>query len=199
MSEKNYLTILKTGVYLSFLSIFLVSPKLLFPFITSKQIYFNILIEILFVFWAAFILKYPEYRPFGKAQGRPKMSWISIGLIGYFAAILISSILGVDFNLSFWGDIERMLGFFPILHFLAFYFIVITVMRSWKDWRNLMIVSVVAAFFVSLYSFKITFSTIGNSAYVGGYLIFNIYFALLLFFKTKNWPARLRRQATGFS
>ncbi len=190
MTQKAYLAILKIGVYLSFLSIFLVSSKLLFPFITSKQLYFNILIEVLFVFWAAFIIKFPAYRP--------KKSWISIGLIGYFAAILISSLFSVDFNLSFWGDIERMLGFFPILHFLAFYFILITVMRTWKDWRNLMVVSVVAAFFVSLYSFKIAFSTIGNSAYVGGYLIFNIYFALLLFFKTKNWPIRLAYAASVF-
>ena len=191
MSQKTYLTILKTGVYLSFLSVFLVNSKLLFPFITTKQIYFNVLIEILFVFWAAFILKYPEYGPFGKARDGLKKSWISIGLIAYFAAILISTLFSVDFNLSFWGDIERMLGFFHILHFLVFYFIIITVFREWKDWRNLMAVSVAAAFLVSLYSFKITFSTIGNSAYVGGYLIFNIYFALLLFFKTKNIPARL--------
>ncbi len=135
------------------------------------------------MFWAAFIIKFPAYRP--------KKSWISIGLIVYFSAILISSFFSVDFNLSFWGDIERMLGFFHIFHFLVFYFIVITVMRTWNDWRNLMIVSVAAAFLVSLYSFKITFSTIGNSAYVGGYLIFNIYFALFLFFKEKNPLARV--------
>jgi O-antigen ligase len=181
MRQKTYLTILKVGVYLSFLSVFLVWSDLLFPYITSKQIYFNILIEVLFVFWLAFIVKFSDFGP--------KRSWISIGLISYFIAILVSCFFSVDFNLSFWGDIERMLGFFHILHFLAFYFIVITVMRKWEDWRNLLIVSVAAAFLVSLYSFKINYSTIGNAAYVGGYLIFNIYFALLLFFRTNNWLA----------
>ncbi|MCG2701058.1 hypothetical protein L6267_02745, partial [Candidatus Parcubacteria bacterium] len=63
MPQKIYLTILKSGIYLSFISVFLVFKNLLFPFITSKQISFNILIEALFVIWFAFIIKYPEYRP----------------------------------------------------------------------------------------------------------------------------------------
>ena len=125
MPQKIYLTILKSGIYLSFISVFLVFKNLLFPFITSKQISFNILVEILFIFWIAFIVKYPEYRP--------KKNWISIGLIGFFIAITISCFTGVDFNLSFWGDIERMLGVFHLLHFLAFYFIIITVFRTWQD------------------------------------------------------------------
>jgi len=41
MALKTYLTILKTGIYLSFLSVFLVFKNLLFPYITSKQFYFN--------------------------------------------------------------------------------------------------------------------------------------------------------------
>lgn len=161
------------------MSVFWVSAKLLFPYITSKQIYFNILIEILLVFWVAFIIKYPSYRP--------KKSWISFGLISYFAAILASSIFSIDFNLSFWGDVERMLGFFHILHFLFFYFIVITVFREWKDWKILLIISLVCAVIVSFYGLaNMHYSTIGNTAYVSGYLIFNIYFALLLFFREKN-------------
>ena len=72
MSEKLYLLILKTGIYASLFSVFLVFKNLLFPFITSKQISFNILIEILFVLWVAFIVKYPSYKP--------KWSYINFGL-----------------------------------------------------------------------------------------------------------------------
>lgn len=180
MSEKVYLLILKTGIYASLLSVFLVFKNLLFPFITSKQISFNILIEILFIFWVAFIVKYPKYRP--------KWSYISFGLVAFLTAIIVSSIFGVDFNLSFWGDIERMLGAFHILHFLAFYFIIITVMQSWTDWKIFLIISTVFATIVSLMGLggdAKAYSTIGNTAYVSGYLIFNIYFCLLLFFKEK--------------
>ncbi|MCK4554098.1 O-antigen ligase family protein, partial [Candidatus Parcubacteria bacterium] len=180
MSQKTYLIILRIGIYLSFLSVFLVFKNLLFPFITSKQIYFNILIEILFVFWLVFIIQYPSWRP--------KKSWISIGLVGFFITLIASCFAGVDFNLSFWGDIERMLGVFHLLHFLVFYFIIITVFKEWKDWRNLLIVSIVAAALVSFNALvkDAQYSTIGNTAYVSGYLIFNMYFALLLFFKEKN-------------
>ncbi len=180
MSEKVYLLILKTGIYTSLLSVFLVFKNLLFPFITSKQISFNIWIEILLVFWIAFIIKFPSYRP--------KWSYISFGLGAFFVAIITSSIFGVDFNLSFWGDIERMLGVFHLLHFLAFYFIIITVMRSWTDWKIFLIVSTAFAAIVSLMGLgegAKAYTTIGNTAYVSGYLIFNIYFCFLLFFKEK--------------
>ena len=180
MSDKIYLLILKTGVYASLLSVFLVFTNLLFPFITSKQISFNILIEILFVIWATFLVKYPNYRP--------KWSYISFGLVAFFLALTLSSFTGVDFNLSFWGDIERMLGVFHLLHFLVFYFIIITVMRKWDDWKWFFIVSTLFAIIVSLKGLgedTKTYSTIGNTAYVSGYLIFNFYFCLLLFFKEK--------------
>ncbi len=179
MSLKNYIIVLQVGVYLSFISVFLVFQNLLFPYITSKQIYFNILIEILMIIWLSLVIKYPEIRP--------KKSWISYGLLAFFAALLISSIFGVDFNLSFWGDIERMLGWFHIFHFFLFYLIIITVFRRWRDWRNLFIVSLIASTLVCLYSlFKIPYSTIGNTAYVSGYAIFNLYFALILFFKRRS-------------
>lgn len=153
--------------------------NLLFPYITSKQIAFNIWIEFLFIFWLAFMIKYPSFRP--------KKSYITYGLIAFFAALMISSIFGVDFNLSFWGDIERMLGVFHLLHFLAFYLIIITVFREWKDWKIFFIVSIIFSAFVSIKSITdISYSTIGNTAYVSAYLIFNFYFILILFFKEQN-------------
>ena len=111
MSQKIYLNILRIGCYIGLLSVFLVFKNLLFPFITSKQIFFNLLIEILFVFWVMLIVKYPEYRP--------KKNYITFGLLAFFAAITLSLVTTVDVNLSMWGDIERMLGIFHVLHFLG--------------------------------------------------------------------------------
>jgi len=183
MSQKVYLNILKAGIYLSLISVFLVFKSLLFPYISSKQIYFNILIEILMVFWLALIVKYKEYRP--------KMSYITYGLTAFFVAIFITCFTGVDFNLSFWGDVERMLGVFHIFHFFLFYLILITVMRDWKDWKTLFIVSIIFANIESLNGITVNpFGTIGNTAYVSGYLIFNLYFAMILFFREKNKTIR---------
>jgi tetratricopeptide (TPR) repeat protein len=64
MPQKAYLWILKIGMILSFLCVFFVFKNLLFPYITSKQIPFNILMEVLLVFWLAFIIKYPQWNPF---------------------------------------------------------------------------------------------------------------------------------------
>jgi O-antigen ligase len=184
MSAKIYVNILKYGVFASFLTIFLVFTNLLFPYITSKQIVFNVIIEILLIFWLALLVKYPEYRP--------QKSFITYGLLAYFAVIIISCFTGVDFNLSFWGDIERMLGVFHLLHFLALYFIIITVFRERQDWKLFLVYSMVLSVLVSLYAItnNKADSTFGNTEYVGGYLLFNIYFCFLLFFAEKSRALR---------
>ncbi len=178
MSEKSYLRILQGGIILALFTVLFVFPSLLFPYISSKQLSFNILMEVLAAVWLVFILRFPSYRP--------KLNLIIYGLISYFAVILISAFTGVDFNLSFWGDIERMLGFFHIFHFLIFFFILITVFRTWKEWRVLLIASISAATLVSLIGLlgKHSYSTIGNTAYVSGYLIFNLFFTAILFIRS---------------
>jgi hypothetical protein len=64
MPQKVYLWILKIGAILSFLCVFFVFKGLLFPYITSKQIPFNMLMEFLLIFWLAFIVKFPQWSPF---------------------------------------------------------------------------------------------------------------------------------------
>ena len=203
MSQKIYLIILRWGIYLSFLSVLLTYRNFYFPYISTKQIYFNVLIEVLFVFWFAFVIKYPSWRP--------KKSWLSFGLLAFFAAILLSCFFSVDFNLSFWGDIERMLGFFHLFHFLILYFIIITVMRSWADWRHLFLAFLAIGILVSLHGISQrlgiikspwgpsrVIATIGNAAYVGAYAIFNLFFIFILFFKTKNRIWRTVLAAASF-
>jgi len=195
MNQKNLLNVLKVGIYLTFLSHFFVFKNLLFPYITSKQIYFNILVEILSIIWIILILKYPEWRP--------KLNWLTYSILAFFGVILVSCFTGVDFNLSFWGDVERMLGWFHLAHFLLVYMVIVTVFRSWDDWKNLLIVSVITAVLVSIHGigqqFGIVYSpwgsgriiaTIGNAAYVGAYAIFNISFAAILFTDEKKWGIR---------
>ena len=183
MSKNLYQLIMKCGIFMSLVSVFLVYNGFLFPYITSKQIYFNILVEFLSIFWIVFLLKYPEERP--------KKTWVHVGLVSYFSVVLLTCFSGVDFNLSFWGDIERMLGFFHIVHFLILYFIVITVMREWRDWKYLFLASVVCAEIVAINGLTgKAFSTIGNTAYVAGYLIFNIFFVFILFFREERKSLR---------
>ena len=180
MPAKTYLRILQFGLIGSLFTIFLVFGDLLFPYITSKQLSFNIIIEILFAIWLVFIMRYPEYRP--------KKNLITYGLLAFFVALFASLPFSVNFNLSFWSNAERMLGIFHILHFLVFYFILITVFRSWKEWQALLMFSVAIATIISLIGLfgANPYSLIGNTAYVSGYLIFNLYFTVILFFRNKT-------------
>ncbi|MDA3839724.1 MAG: O-antigen ligase family protein [Patescibacteria group bacterium] len=182
MSQKLYKYILQGGIYLSLISVFLVNKNLLFPFITSKQIFFNVVIEVLMIFWIAMIVKYPSWRP--------KKNYITYGLAAFFGAVVVTSFTGVDFNLSFWGDVERMLGAFHLLHFFAFYLIIITAFRSWDDWKVFLNIYVFFAIFVALKGLSGTshvYSTLGNTAYVAAFHIFSAYFAILLFAREKSW------------
>ncbi|MFA5155702.1 MAG: O-antigen ligase family protein [Patescibacteria group bacterium] len=184
MSEKIYLRVLQGGLIVSLFIVFFVFKDLLFPFITSKQLSFNILMEFLLAVWLVFIMRYPAYRP--------KANYITWGLAAYFLAILASCAVSVDRGLSFWGDAERMLGLFHILHFLIFYFILITVFRSWAQWRALLFSSVVIATVVSLMGLygPAPYATLGNTSYVSGYLIFNLFFTLILFQRSPLKVAR---------
>lgn len=180
MSEKTYQRIIQLGVVASLFFVFFVFKGLLFPFITSKQFAFNILIEMILAIWLIFILKFPKYRP--------KKSYITYGLIAYFVAIFLSIFVSVDPNLSFWGDAERMLGFFHLFHFFLLYLFIISCFRSWSDFKVLFFSSALVATTVSLIGIfgENTFSVIGNTAYVSGYIIFNIFFVLILFFREKE-------------
>ena len=180
MNEKTYLRLIQFGLIASLFIVFFVFKGLLFPYITSKQFAFNILIELLFALWLVFILKFPKYRP--------KKNLITYGLIAYFLAILMSVVVSVDSALSLWGDAERMLGFFHILHFFLFFLMLISTFRSWRDYQTIFLTSVIVATIVSLKGIfgDHTFSYIGNTAYVSGYLIFNIFFAIILFFRESH-------------
>lgn len=184
MPAKIYERILQIGLVASLLMVLFRFRDLLFPYITSKQLPFNILMEVLFVFWLVLILRYPAYRP--------KKSLITYGLLAYFAAILVSCFVGVNFTLSFWGNAERMLAFFPLLHFLIFYLILITVIRTQGWWEVIFGSSVALATIISFIGLTgpDVYSRIGNTAYVSGYLIFNLYFCLILFFRSQYKSAR---------
>lgn len=183
MPAKIYQRILQAGVLVSLGVILLLFSNLLFPYISSKQLSFNILIELLLPFWLILVWKFPSFRP--------QRSLITWGLLAYLAAILVSAFTGIDFNLSFWGDVERLLGFFHITHFFLFYLYIVTAFREKADWYILLGASVLLAVIEAIIVISgAAIGTIGNTAYVSGYMLFNLYFAVLLLLKTPwHWQA----------
>ncbi|MEI6378426.1 MAG: O-antigen ligase family protein [Candidatus Falkowbacteria bacterium] len=196
MPLKMYKLILKIGVLATFVSWFLIFSGWYFPYITGKQIYFNIVVELLMIFWVAMIVKFPETRP--------KKSWISFGIGAYVLAMLASSIFGVDWNLSFWGDAERMLGLFDLLHFFALYLLISSAFTTKRDWYVLFNGAIVAALALAFYAFAkydgghsvgnvnmtSNISTLGNATYVAGVMLFAFWFVVYMLIKTKDWLIR---------
>jgi len=193
MSQKIYSKILQTGVYASFLAWFLIASAWLFPYTTLKQIFFNILIEILVVFWLAMVVKYPS--------SRPKKSFITWGIVAWFVALLISIFVGTDFNIGMWSDANRMLGWFDLIHLFFYYLIIITAFKSKKDWQRLFNFSIISADIIVLYSLlksapdatnyknvnlRNNIGTLGNATYVAGLMLFNFYFALIAILSNKD-------------
>ena len=178
MKAKNLQLILQIGTVLSFISLFLVSSDLLFPYITSKQLVFNVLVEMMLPFYIILIWRYPQYRL--------KKKLVALALSAYFLVILLSSFFGVDFNLSFWGNAERMLGWFHLVHYLAFFFYLLAAWRSIRQWYYLLSFFVGLGVVISLFYLGGD-NRIGNTAYLSGYLLFNLFLALVLFVKSKAY------------
>ncbi|MDP7628601.1 MAG: O-antigen ligase family protein [SAR202 cluster bacterium] len=151
-------------------------PHTFFPFVVGKALYSRTLIEIAFGLWIVLAIRSPEFRV-------PR-SWLIAVLAIYLLVSLLASMTGVSLQRSLWSTYERMQGWVDLAHWLAFVLVVGSVFKSWSQWRLLLNVYLVAAFFievlgvgellgVSLLSFinpegKLHIS-LGNSTYVGAY------------------------------
>ncbi len=159
-------------------------PSTFFPFIVGKALYARTLIEIAFGLWLILILRFDSHRT-------PR-SWLIVIFAAYTLAALLASVFGVSPIRSLWSTYERMQGWVDLVHWLAFTVVLTSVFRSWDDWRlllnfNLGISMIMGALGVSqhLDSGLLPFLqgsprvdiTLGNSTYVGAYMLLNVIIA----------------------
>ncbi len=159
-----------------------------YPYIFSKTLFFQFLVEILFVVWLVLAIFEPRYRP--------KKTPIVAGGAVFLGVLILTSLFGVDPYRSFWSTYERMLGIFTILHLAAFALVISSLYRE-IPWKKILFASLATAAFVSilaLFQKKIPNllmvepgiigrpgSTFGNPTFLAGYLSFNIFIGLYLF------------------
>lgn len=131
---------------------------------------------------------------------KPRFSLLNLALAVFLASFAVSTFAGVDPYHSFWDNHERMLGLFTIFHYVAYYLICSSVFKNWTEWNKALKVFLSAGSFVMFVGILQHFkggillnsdssrvaSTLGNSIYVGGYGLFLIFVAFLLFIKEKN-------------
>lgn len=189
--------ILKTIRILLFLCVALpifASSFFLFPYTAPKAFLFRIIIEIVFVLYLYLILREGTWRSWKDFLNK---NIISLAIIFFVAVWFLSSIFSADSSASFWGTFERMIGFWGILHFVVFYFLLLAVFQEKRDWIFLLKISVGASFIIAIlgilqrfvdigvllpHTSRIT-SLIGNASFLATYLLINLFFVVYLFLK----------------
>jgi O-antigen ligase/tetratricopeptide (TPR) repeat protein len=197
ISSKIYVKILRWGIFISLFLPLIIFSQYISPFHFGKMVIFRSLVEILAVIYILLIIADKRHLPH---LPRRQAGWtpIVISFTVFTALYVLASFIGVDFNYSFWGTLERMGGLFSFLHFWVFFIILISVFRNRKDWEKLLKISIFVGFLSILFAYGQYFKlgdffvgwqhgervigTIGNPALFAGYLLFilflNIYFLL---------------------
>jgi len=193
--------IIRWATYLILFIPLIISGQYFFPFVGPKSIYFMGLVELIFAAWLFLIVFSPKYRP--------RLNILSIALILFLVVLTFSTFFGADISRSFWSKYERMTGLLMWFHLFAFFLAISSTFKSKEDWFKIFGVSIFAAILMSLISLVVKASpnaagmlaasrggaTIGNSSFLGTYLLFNIFLALYLLLQSRGRDARVLREA----
>ena len=197
ISRSTLESFLKGLIYISFFVPLVVVPSsFIFPFIVPKIIVLRSLILIMLGAYALLLMSsWNTYRP--------RFTPLVISTLLFIASFTISTFAGVDSYHSFWDNHERMLGLFTILHYAVYFLICTGIFKDWTSWRRALRVFLVAGSLVMVVGLiqvlKPTFllnqgderviGTLGNAIYMGGYGLFLMFVAALLFLKeeARGW------------
>lgn len=192
---RKYLeTAIKWLIYATFFVPLIVLPhSFIFPFIVPKILTFRSLTVLVIVLYCLLLaINWQRYKP--------RNSPLVFAVLLFLLSFAISTFFGVDAYHSFWDNHERMLGLFTIIHFVAYFIVCSQIFHSWDEWRRALKFFLVAGsivMLVGLYQIydpyallnqgsERVISTLGNAIYVGGYGLFLVFVAALLFLEEKN-------------
>lgn len=159
-----------------------------FPFITGKNFWFRIIVDVVFAAWIILAMYEVKYRP--KISG---IVW-SFGIL--LVVMFIANWFGLNRTASFWSNFERMDGYVSLVHTFLYMLVLGSVLQTKEHWQRLLNTSLFVAFAVAFYglaqyggmidgSSRID-SRLGNAAYMAVYMLFHIFVAFWLFVETKN-------------
>ncbi len=106
-----------------------VSEETFFPYITGKGFAFRFLIEVTFVSWIALAIYEPAFRP--------KSSLVFYSYALFLSIICAANIFGVNPYFSFFGNYERMEGWFTHLHLFLYFTVLYSVYKTSGDWLRM--------------------------------------------------------------
>lgn len=159
-----------------------------FPFITGKNFWFRIIIDVTVAAWVLLALYDAKYRP--------RFSWIFASFSVLLIVMFFANLFGEHPSTSFWSNFERMDGYVSLVHTYLYMLVLGSVLATKQDWQRLLHTSLIVSFLVALYglaqysgvvegSGRID-SRLGNAAYMAVYMLFHIFIAFWLFVESKN-------------
>ncbi len=193
MSSKNlkiFAYIVKYGLFVLPAMSLIIAGSLFFPFITGKNFFFRIGVEILLFFWIFLALFDRNYRP--------QKSPLLIILTALAVILSLATIFGENPYRSFWSNFERMEGLLSHLHLFAYFLILTSVFKKEKDFKRFFIALLGISVIVSVYGYLQVFekipahqgakldATFGNSTYLAVYILFHLFIAGWLILKSRS-------------
>lgn len=192
MNLKSLESYLKTGLMIGIFMVpfitFVVINDMFFPFITGKNFVFRVLVELMFGGWIVLAYLNEAYRP--------KITWVLVSVVLFIGVLGIADVSGVNVSKSIWSNYERMEGYVTMLHFLAYFLVLISVMRTKKQWSWLLHTMVGASVIMIFIGFsqlsnpeiaRRLDTTLGNASYLAAYVLFHIFIAMYLLNWKKQW------------
>ncbi len=181
-------TIVLGGLFAVPLLTLYVADSYFFPYITGKNFWFRILVDITVAAWVLLALYDTRYRP--------RFSWIFVSFSALLIVMFFANLFGEHPLSSFWSNYERMDGYVSLVHTFLYMVVLGSVLKTKDDWRRLLHMSLGVSFLVALYGLaqysglakgtgRID-STLGNAAYMAVYMLFHIFIAFWLFVESKN-------------
>lgn len=189
--------ILFFGLPVILLAPLLFGKSFLYPFVTAKGYFIYIVVDFLLVLYILSVRFSRDLIPKSK---------IFYSFIGLTVLKFLLDIFGINFANGFWGNYERMMGFYTWLHLLIFLFMLVTIYVKKEHYAWLLRASLGVSLLVSIYGIfqkagiyfwlvipgdERVSATVGNAAYLAGYLLLSLYFAAYLFLDTKDYRWRL--------
>ncbi len=185
-SVSNLKIVIYLGLYALLFTPFIVSGSLFFPYITGKAFYFRIITEILFSLWVILALLDKKYRP----QKNP----ILLFLVLFLVSLFFSNILGINPASSFWSNFERMEGYVTLIHLFGLFLIMSSVFKTEKNWFWFFFASIFSSLIMAGtaitqvlekgLNYRVD-TTLGNSTYLGIYMLMHVFLTIWLFSKSK--------------
>ncbi len=161
---------------------FIVGNSFFFPFITGKAFFFRVLVEIAFGGWLVLALLDRRYRP--------GFSWVGVMVFVFVVWMFIADSFAVNPLKAFWSNFERMEGWVFLAHLLLLFVAASGVLAVEKKWRAWWLTALGVSAITSLYALFQLFgwaaihqgstridASLGNSAYLAIYLLFNVFIA----------------------